>query len=93
MSVLTITLWVPASKTTSETVGKFLVGAFSTNAQVFDREDANVEISTEHADLFIAVALGVVVVLGRDCGSWKSSTRPVLFGSKPTLLPSFAPTV
>jgi HK97 family phage major capsid protein len=32
--------------------GKFLTGAFSTAAQVFDREEANVVISTENADDF-----------------------------------------
>ncbi|WP_413722688.1 phage major capsid protein [Sodalis sp. RH24] len=32
--------------------GKFLCGAFSSAAQIFDREDANVVISTENADDF-----------------------------------------
>lgn len=32
--------------------GKFLTGAFQTGAQIFDREDANVVISTENADDF-----------------------------------------
>lgn len=32
--------------------GKFLTGAFNTGAQIFDREDANVVISTENADDF-----------------------------------------
>lgn len=32
--------------------GKFLTGAFQTGAQLFDREDANVVISTENADDF-----------------------------------------
>ena len=32
--------------------GKFLTGAFNTAAQLFDREDANVVISTENADDF-----------------------------------------
>lgn len=32
--------------------GEFLAGAFSTGAQIFDREDANVVISTENADDF-----------------------------------------
>lgn len=32
--------------------GEFLAGAFSTAAQIFDREDANVVISTENADDF-----------------------------------------
>lgn len=33
-------------------VGKFLTGAFRNGAQLFDREDANVVISTENADDF-----------------------------------------
>lgn len=32
--------------------GKFLTGAFRTGAQLFDREDANVVVSTENADDF-----------------------------------------
>ena len=32
--------------------GRFLTGAFRTGAQLFDREDANVVISTENADDF-----------------------------------------
>ncbi|EJR1453770.1 phage major capsid protein, partial [Salmonella enterica subsp. enterica serovar Muenster] len=32
--------------------GKFLTGAFNAGAQIFDREDANVVISTENADDF-----------------------------------------
>lgn len=32
--------------------GKFLTGAFQTGAQIFDREDANVVISTENTDDF-----------------------------------------
>ncbi|ECZ3135923.1 phage major capsid protein [Salmonella enterica] len=32
--------------------GKFLTGAFNAGAQIFDREDANVVISTENADHF-----------------------------------------
>lgn len=32
--------------------GEFLAGAFSTGAQIFDREDANVVISTENVDDF-----------------------------------------
>lgn len=39
--------------TMSMTQGRFLVGAFSMASQVFDREDANVLISTEDQDNFI----------------------------------------
>lgn len=48
------TLWglpVVATEITAF-AGKFLTGAFSTGAQLFDREDANVVISTENADDF-----------------------------------------
>lgn len=38
--------------TPAMTIDKFLVGAFQLGAQVFDREDANVEISTEDSDNF-----------------------------------------
>jgi HK97 family phage major capsid protein len=33
--------------------GHFLVGAFNMAAQVFDREDANVQVSTEDGDNFV----------------------------------------
>lgn len=38
--------------TPAMTIDKFLVGAFRLGAQLFDREDANVEISTEDSDNF-----------------------------------------
>jgi HK97 family phage major capsid protein len=41
-------LWgLPVVATQAMTTDKFLVGAFQLGAQIFDREDANVEISTE----------------------------------------------
>lgn len=48
------TLWGrPVAETeVPEFEGEFLAGAFATAAQVFDREDANVVISTENADDF-----------------------------------------
>ncbi|MFH5927145.1 phage major capsid protein [Roseomonas xinghualingensis] len=48
------TLWgLPVVETDApEFLGDFLVGAFSTGAQLFDREDANVVISTENVDDF-----------------------------------------
>lgn len=48
------TLWgLPVIATEiSEFIGKFLTGAFSTGAQIFDREETNVVISTENADDF-----------------------------------------
>jgi HK97 family phage major capsid protein len=47
-------LWrLPVVDTQAMTIDKFLVGAFRLGAQIFDREDANVEISTENEDDFI----------------------------------------
>jgi HK97 family phage major capsid protein len=43
----------PVVSTPAMTVDKFLVGAFKLGAQLFDREDANVLISTEDQDNFI----------------------------------------
>lgn len=46
-------LWrLPVVDTQAMTVDKFLVGAFQLGAQVFDREDATVDISTEDSDNF-----------------------------------------
>lgn len=46
-------LWgLPIVTTQAMTIDKFLVGAFQLGAQIFDREDANVEISTEDSDNF-----------------------------------------
>lgn len=48
------TLWrLPVVETPAMDVGKFLTGAFKLGGQVFDREDANVVISTEDRDNFI----------------------------------------
>ena len=46
-------LWrLPVVDTNAMPSGKFLVGAFNLAAQVFDREDANVQVSTEDANNF-----------------------------------------
>ena len=46
-------LWgLPVVTTPAMTVDKFLVGAFRYGAQIFDRMDARVEISTEDSDNF-----------------------------------------
>lgn len=46
-------MWrLPVVDTNAMPVGKFMVGAFNMAAQVFDREEANVEVSTEDADNF-----------------------------------------
>jgi len=47
-------LWrLPVVETQAMTEDKFLVGAFNMAAQIFDREDAHVDISTEDQDNFI----------------------------------------
>lgn len=46
-------MWrLPVIDTNAMPSGEFLVGAFDMAAQVFDREDAGVEVSTEDADNF-----------------------------------------
>lgn len=53
-SNLTRTLWgLPVVDTQAMNDNEFLVGAFSLGAQVLDREDANVAVSTEDRDNFI----------------------------------------
>jgi HK97 family phage major capsid protein len=47
-------LWgLPVVETLAMTVGKFLTGAFDMGAQIFDRQDAAVEISTEDGNNFV----------------------------------------
>lgn len=47
-------LWdVPVITTTAMPADKFLVGAFQQAAQIYDRESATVELSTEHSDYFV----------------------------------------
>src|SRR5690606_10668452 len=46
-------MWrLPVVETTAIPQGSFLVGAFDMAAQIFDREDAAVEVSTEDGDNF-----------------------------------------
>lgn len=46
-------LWgLPVVATQAMTSGKFLTGAFRLGAQIFDRQDARVEVSTEDSDNF-----------------------------------------
>lgn len=53
-SVGNLTLWgLPVVQTPAIAEDKFLTGAFQMGAQVFDREEANVEVSTEDRDNFI----------------------------------------
>ena len=50
---LTPTLWsLPVVPTQAITVDKFLIGAFDLAAQIFDRQNATVEVSTEDGDNF-----------------------------------------
>lgn len=47
-------LWsLPVAKTSAMTADKFMIGAFKRAAQIFDRQEATVEISTEHDDYFV----------------------------------------
>ena len=46
-------LWgLPVVETQAMALDKFLVGSFNMGAQIFDREDANVAVSTEDSDNF-----------------------------------------
>lgn len=46
-------LWrLPVATTSGMAADKFLIGAFKRGAQIFDRQDATVEVSTEHSDYF-----------------------------------------
>lgn len=48
------TLWgLPIVATQAMVVDKFLVGSFNMAAQIFDRQDATVEVSTEDQDNFV----------------------------------------
>lgn len=57
-------LWgKPVVATQAMEEDKFLTGAFADGAQVFDREEASVELSTEHSDNFTK---GMVTVLAEE---------------------------
>jgi HK97 family phage major capsid protein len=48
------TLWsIPVVETNNMTAGRFLVGAFGMGAKLFDRQQAVIDVSTEHSDYFI----------------------------------------
>lgn len=52
-SVMQPRLWgLPVVSTQAMSSGNFLVGAFRMGAQIFDRQDARVEVSTEDSDNF-----------------------------------------
>ena len=57
-------LWrLPVVDTNAIPSGQFLVGAFDMAAQIFDREDANVQVSTEDGDNF---KKGMVTILAEE---------------------------
>jgi len=54
-------LWrIPVVDTPAMTEGKALVGAFGTGAQLYDREQASIRISEQHADFFVRNAIVVL---------------------------------
>lgn len=59
---LSPTLWNrPVVATQAMTVGQFLAGAFGLGAQIFDREDANVVISTENESDFVENLVTILI--------------------------------
>jgi HK97 family phage major capsid protein len=53
-SMVTPRIWgKPVVATQSQTQGRFLTGAFSMGAALWDREDATVRISESHSDFFV----------------------------------------
>lgn len=62
--LITPTLWArPVVATKAMEIDEFLVGAFAQGAQGWDREDANVTVSTEDRDNFIK---NMVTILGEE---------------------------
>ena len=54
-------LWrIPVVDTPAITPGTALVGAFGTGAQLYDREQASIRISEQHADFFVRNAIVVL---------------------------------
>ena len=54
-------LWrIPVVETPAIAEGTALVGAFGTGAQLYDREQANIRISEQHADFFVRNAIVVL---------------------------------
>jgi HK97 family phage major capsid protein len=53
-SLIGPTLWgLPVAESLAMTIGSFMTGAFKYAAQIFDREDASVAVSTEDRDNFV----------------------------------------
>ena len=54
-------LWrVPVVDTPAMPVGQALIGAFGTGAQLYDREQASIRISEQHADFFVRNAIVIL---------------------------------
>lgn len=54
-------MWrMPVVDTPAVPTGRALVGAFGTGAQLYDREQANIRISEQHADFFVRNAIVVL---------------------------------
>jgi HK97 family phage major capsid protein len=54
-------LWrVPIVDTPAMPVGQALIGAFGTGAQLYDREQASIRISEQHADFFVRNAIVIL---------------------------------
>lgn len=54
-------LWrVPVVDTPAMPVGTALIGAFGTGAQLYDREQASIRISEQHADFFVRNAIVIL---------------------------------
>ena len=52
--ILPFTIWGRAVvETTAISAGQFLTGAFQMGAQIWDRDDVQIDVSTEHQDFFI----------------------------------------
>lgn len=54
-------LWrLPVVDTPAIQEGRFLVGAFGLGAQLYDREQGNIRIAEQHADLFVRNAVAIL---------------------------------
>ena len=54
-------IWrIPVVETPAITEGTALIGAFGTGAQLYDREQASIRISEQHADFFVRNAIVIL---------------------------------
>lgn len=57
----TPTVWrLPVVESPAMTEAKFLLGAFGTAAQLYDRQSANIRIAEQHSDFFVRNAIAVL---------------------------------